>query len=289
MVHPYAAASAGTVVAIGEEMGEGKLLAFDAAAGLLRVVLTTTDQLIAVELSRDGSTAYAILGDRTAARASRLVAIDVATGAVRELAELSQYRVQRVDAFFSSLDASTLALISCQQGCTTLLFEAATGAELPSLPAGRPPFGLTTQYAVGERREPQLRELDTGDSVAGPEIRAEYVTSELVLAKPGRELLVGQLTGSPSWGILPRPATAPPEIELLDLTRLTSLGVVGVDLYAFDLHAPTESSTVVDLPDGWVLVQGITHRGDETVSYFALRVQDGHVRALPAMGEFDRP
>jgi hypothetical protein len=124
--------------------------------------------------------------------------------------------------------------------------------------------------------------------MAEPLAADRYVSSAVLRGPDGHDLVVGQLTGIASWGTFPRGETAPPILEVVDLTERRAVDQVHPDLYALDIVRTIDPTIGIELPPGWVLVSGITHRHDELVSYFAVDLSTGRVQPLPPLGESER-
>ena len=117
-----------------------------------------------------------------------------------------------------------------------------------------------------------------------------YRSAALVRGRDGHDLAVGQISGAASWGFVPRPETEAPVLDVIDLTKVQPLGQVRPNLYALHIEPTIGGAGYgAELPAGWILTSGITHRDDESVSFFAVDLSDGRVVPLPPLGGYDRP
>jgi hypothetical protein len=238
-----------------------------------------------------------VTAERDDGRVEALFAIDVASGATRQLSDLRPAALHGVHGFHVSLDGSRLAIDGCRAaGCEVRLVDVSSGASTQLFAGERAVglIGLTSRYAVTPPPCDDrpcghwIIELATRDRMAEPLAADRYVSSAVLRGPDGHDLVVGQLTGIASWGTFPRGETAPPILEVVDLTERRAVDQVHPDLYALDIVRTIDPTIGIELPPGWVLVSGITHRHDELVSYFAVDLSTGRVQPLPPLGESER-
>jgi hypothetical protein len=292
LAYPIAGLTGGTLYLVSDDADVGRLSSVDAATGASRVILSTPDQVVAGQVTTDGLTAYVLIADRARGRLSAVLATDTESGATRVLEDLEPRRIESVTAFLMSLDGSALVIGGCAGDRCELRridIEDGTSAHLDYTSATPELIGVTGRLAVTGVRNLRFIDLVTGEGVSEPTQTAEYLATTVVVGADGHDLVVGQISGSPDWGGLPRPATDVPTLEVIDLTLGRTSEPLRPDLYAMYLQPASDVFVDVDLPAGWVLASGITHQHDETISYFALNLADGRAVAVPPLGSYERP
>jgi len=289
---PIAGLAGGTLYFVSDDADVGRLSAVDAATGASDVILLTPDQVVAGQVTADGTTAYVLTADRARGRLSAVLATDTESGATRVLEDLGPHRIESVTGFHLSLDGSALVIGGCAgEECELrrIDIEAGSSVHLDYTSATPALIGVTGRHAVTGDRNLRFIDLVTGERASEPTQTAEYLATTVVMGADGHDLVVGQLSGWPSWGVLPRPVTDAPVLEVIDLTLGRTLEPLHPDLYAMYLQSANHEFVDVDLPAGWVLASGITHQHDESISYFALNLADGRAVAVPPLGSYERP
>lgn len=298
-----AGVAGGVVVTIEDDGRRSVMRAVIASSGEVHDLLASDDLIVDAVLSPDGRLVYYVAADRLTGdltgawrvNADALRAPEAIDGLVGTAPE---FRLVAVAPFVIRLmlspDGTTLGLWHCVElDCVMRSVRSDDGAEVGELRLQR---GFGEPYAITDRLVllvpicpdvpacvPALIDLHSGEARPLPIEGWQYFSESVIRGGDGDQLAI-QTAG---WSVPPGPGqlAAQPEIAIIDLTSLEVEARYSPPLSSLRILPAREASVGVDLPPGWILLQG-SEPGARSMKAYALDLADGDLVPLPALGEW---
>ena len=300
-----AGVGAGIVVMVDDDGHRSSVRAIVASTGEVHELLASDDVVLDAVFDAPGREVFYVTADRLTGELTGAwrFSIDDRGGPlpIESLAAAPPtIRLVAIAEFATRLmlspDGTTLALWRCVQlDCLLRTVRTVDGSlvgEIVLDRGGDDPFGITDRLAAVRPVCPDgpeciggVLDLGTGARMAIHRGAWQFFSEAVVEGEAGPVLAI-QIAG---WSAPPeamgQAAGAPPEVAIIGLgdlelnarytPPLSSLRIVQSDDYVFG----------ADLPPGWILLQG-SEPGELVMAAYALKLSDGSLVPLPAMGEF---
>lgn len=304
-LRPVLGVGGGVAVTVDDDGQHSSMQAVVAASGDVHDLLTSTDVILDGVLSPDGRQVYYVTADRLTGDLTGAWRYSVADGAPPQAIEAlvgaaADMRLAAVAPFLTRMllspDGSTVGLFRCVDlVCFLRTVRADDGLLLGEQPIERgwgDPFAITDEGVLlsptvpdGPARIGEIIDLGSGQRVRLP---IEPWPSGRVEAVAGVDgpVLVFQTAGlsvpPEAVGAQGGPA---PQVFVISMSEFQVLAHHEPPLSALGVLSTDDYSVGVDLPPGWILIQG-SQPGEPVMGAYALNVRDGSLVPLPPVGEF---
>lgn len=299
-----AGVAGGVAVTVEDDGRRSVMRAVVASSGDVHDLVASDDVIVEALLAAGGRQTFFVTADRVTGDLTGAWRLSTEAGAAPErlnslVGAAPEIRRVAIVPFVTHLmlspDGTTLGLWRCvQMDCLLRAVGADDGVlvgEVRLQRGGGIPFGITDRLAVlasgcpdGPACLPEVVNLETGEVRPMPVDRWQLFSETVVDSAAGPVMAIqtaGNVAPPGGGGQEGRPA---PEITIIGLGDLQVLERHVLPLTSLRIIAGDDYSIGVDLPPGWILIQG-SEPGQMAMSVYALNVSDGDIVPLPALGQ----